>query len=181
MCVVSAAILSCAADRTPRRVGAAPIPRATQDAAPETTDGREPNDAGSDTDANVASIATDPCKGDDTYMVFAGEFVGADDDLETGYASFFRYYRFKPVLAWKGVASENEVSVWTAFEKMPPPRLEYRKGEQVLVFTRRQGLMPTPIPNRGVIAFAAGTRRARDARKQIAALGEPCWRAGPRS
>jgi hypothetical protein len=44
------------------------------------------------------------------WLVFLGKIVAAKDDDESGYAHALRWYSFKPIAAWRGIASAGEVA-----------------------------------------------------------------------
>jgi hypothetical protein len=115
----------------------------------------------------------DPPRNASAWLVFVGEFAGARDDDESGYAHALRIYSFRPLRAWHGLASADE-TVGVQFipnASDPPPRRQlprFLKGQELLVVIGLGGMSGRmPILAEAVPVAAAPGR--------IAALGPPCW------
>jgi len=105
--------------------------------------------------------------------VFLGEFVATMDDDESGYAHALRGYTFKPLQAWRGLASAKETGgvLFLPNASDPPPRAvppRFRRGQQVLVVVDRGGMS-------GKMEVISEMIPREAARARIEALGPPCW------
>ena len=106
-------------------------------------------------------------------LVFVGEFVGAKDDSESGYAHALRSYRFKPLRSWRGVASADETGgvmfVPGASDPAPHKTLpHFTRGQAVFVVVDLGGMS-------GLMAVVSEAIPVDAARARIMALGAPCW------
>jgi hypothetical protein len=107
------------------------------------------------------------------WLVFLGEFVASKDDDESGYAHALRFYSFKPVKAWRGVASPDEIGAVVflpnASDNLPHHELPaLRRGQEALVIVDRGGIS-------GKMQILSEAVPRETARSRIEALGPPCW------
>jgi hypothetical protein len=124
----------------------------------------------------TVQVPADPChvapaRSSRGSLVFLGEFVRAKDDDESGYAEALRMFYFKPLEAWRGVTSADEIG-GALFLVNGSERAKavphFRPGQRVFVVLDLGGMSG----NLRVVAEAISQSAARS---RIAALGAPCW------